>query len=183
MPAGLTTKLRRDELVDLVAFLSQLGKEGQFRVPGKRLVRSWRVLDANSQVSALVRANGVGALAREPHKFPWREATSTVVGSLPLSDVPAADFFAGQRFRVVQFAVSTPRPGPAILQLNAAEAITGYAGADPVEVAPETTVELPSGRTVITLVLEEGRFPAEALTVELRDTPRSPARPELAPEF
>ncbi|WP_437206518.1 PVC-type heme-binding CxxCH protein [Planctomicrobium sp. SH664] len=41
MPADLTGKLARDEFVDLVAFLSALGKEGKYKVPQNRFVRRW----------------------------------------------------------------------------------------------------------------------------------------------
>ncbi len=43
MPAELTTKLSRDEFIDLVAFLSALGKEGPFKIPQNRFVRLWKL--------------------------------------------------------------------------------------------------------------------------------------------
>ncbi|MFM2170060.1 MAG: hypothetical protein RI957_289 [Verrucomicrobiota bacterium] len=43
MPAGLTNSLRRDELVDLVRFLSELGKEGEFKVQEDGTLRQWFV--------------------------------------------------------------------------------------------------------------------------------------------
>ncbi len=126
MPTGLTQKLRPDELVDLVAFLSRLGKEGEYRVPAGRFVRTWQVLDAKPEISALVRGNGVGALARTPEKFPWRSASSTVSGSLPMSELSNVDFFNGQKFRVVHFAVTTPEAGKALLRFSSPDGIAGY---------------------------------------------------------
>ncbi|QDT64118.1 PVC-type heme-binding CxxCH protein [Calycomorphotria hydatis] len=41
MPEGLMKKLSRDELIDLVAFLSSLGKDGQFKTPKNRYTRKW----------------------------------------------------------------------------------------------------------------------------------------------
>ena len=41
MPAGLTNSLRRDELIDLVRFLSELGKEGDFKVQEDGTLRAW----------------------------------------------------------------------------------------------------------------------------------------------
>lgn len=43
MPAGLTNSLRRDELIDLVRFLSELGKEGEFKVQEDGSLRQWYV--------------------------------------------------------------------------------------------------------------------------------------------
>src|SRR5437879_12604240 len=44
MPEGLADSLTRAELVDLVRFLSELGKVGPFVVSRSRLVRRWQVL-------------------------------------------------------------------------------------------------------------------------------------------
>lgn len=41
MPAGLTNGLRRDELTDLVRFLSELGKEGAYKVQEDGTLRQW----------------------------------------------------------------------------------------------------------------------------------------------
>jgi putative heme-binding domain-containing protein len=183
MPTGLTTKLRQDELVDLVAFLSRLGKEGDYRVPPKRLVRSWQVLDASPEVSAAVRGNGVGALARTPEKFPWRSVTSMVAGKLPIGELPAVDFFNGQKFRVVRFGLSTPQAGSATLRFSHPEGVAAYVGGEPVPVVAETAIELPKGTTAITLVFDESRFSADSLSIEVVDAPGSAARPELATSF
>src|SRR5262249_16457550 len=46
MPDGLVEPLTRSELVDLVRFLSELGKVGPYAVGKARLVRRWQVLEA-----------------------------------------------------------------------------------------------------------------------------------------
>lgn len=183
MPTGLITELRRPEFVDLVAFLSRLGKEGDLRVGPERLVRSWQVLDVTSAISGTLRAKGVQAPAREPEAFPWRGVTSTVAGALPLAELPAAQFFAGQRFRIARFGLTTPEAGSALLRLSAVDGLSLFVEGEPVDAAAETTLELEAGTSRVTLILEEGRFPAEFLTVELRDVPGSTARAELAPGF
>jgi len=183
MPTGLTQKLRPDELVDLVAFLSRLGTEGEYRVPAGRFVRTWQVLEANPEVSALVRGNSVGALARTPEEFPWRTTSSTVVGSLPVKELPTADFFNGQKFRVVRFAVSTPQAGKALLRVSSPEGVIGYVAGEPIQIAAETTIALPEGTTPVTLVLDVSRSSGEAISVEIADVPGSAARPEPATSF
>lgn len=51
MPADLTSKLPRDEFVDLVAFLSSLGKDGPYKVPQNRFVRRWKKKDGTELTS------------------------------------------------------------------------------------------------------------------------------------
>src|SRR5205823_123611 len=41
MPEGLTDELTRTELVDLVRFLSELGKVGPYQVGKEKVVRRW----------------------------------------------------------------------------------------------------------------------------------------------
>lgn len=41
MPGDVTSKLNNSDMLDLVVFLSSLGKEGPYKVPQKRLVRKW----------------------------------------------------------------------------------------------------------------------------------------------
>lgn len=43
MPAGLTNSLRLDELTDLIRFLSELGKEGEFKIQEDGTLRQWFV--------------------------------------------------------------------------------------------------------------------------------------------
>lgn len=51
MPAELTAKLSQDEFVDLVAFLSSLGKNGPYKAPANRYVRRWLIKDAGAVFS------------------------------------------------------------------------------------------------------------------------------------
>jgi len=51
MPADLTAKLARDEFVDLIAFLSALGKDGPYKVPQNRLIRKWTLKDGQELLS------------------------------------------------------------------------------------------------------------------------------------
>ena len=49
MPEGLADALTRGELVDLVRFLSELGKVGPYSVSKARLVRRWQVLEPTAR--------------------------------------------------------------------------------------------------------------------------------------
>jgi putative heme-binding domain-containing protein len=49
MPPGLTASLREDEFVDLVRFLSELGKDGDFKTPSNRFVRQWQMLSPHER--------------------------------------------------------------------------------------------------------------------------------------
>ena len=78
-----------------------------------------------------------------------------MAGALPLRDVPAADFFAGQRFRLVRFGLSTPVAGTAVLCFSDPEGVAMFLGGEPVEVTAESVVDLhPVGTAVEVLQLD-----------------------------
>ena len=87
MPAGLIETMTRSELVDLVRFLSELGKAGPFAIGNAPVVRRWQVLAPNPQVLEVGRRDSVFALATNP-SLAWTPAYSTVSGTLPLASVP-----------------------------------------------------------------------------------------------
>ncbi len=75
MPAGLTETLTRAEFLDLVRFLTELGKVGPYSVSKARVVRRW-------QVNASTRAESIAD---------WSPAYGKVDGVLPIDaiDLPA----------------------------------------------------------------------------------------------
>src|SRR5438309_2242387 len=54
MPEGLADTLTRAELVDLVRFLSELGKVGPYAVSPARLVRRWQALETSPAAYTLL---------------------------------------------------------------------------------------------------------------------------------
>ncbi|MFM2220822.1 MAG: hypothetical protein RLZZ553_570 [Verrucomicrobiota bacterium] len=69
MPAGLTNNLRRDELVDLVRFLSELGKEGDFKLQEDGTLRAWDVYQSDNlqkTIPCSTLVNGSLALSEWP---------------------------------------------------------------------------------------------------------------------
>ena len=63
MPAGLADGLTRPELVDLVRFLSELGKVGPYAVGTRRVCRRWQVLEPTPEArDALARVGPEGVL-------------------------------------------------------------------------------------------------------------------------
>lgn len=180
MPPGLSAQLRRDEFVDLVKFMSVLGKTGGLTAPKARLVRTWRVLEADKDVSATLRGQALGYAGREPGKLPWRPAYSTVAGELPLSDIPLVRYFAGQQFRMMQFGLEVLQPGKVVLQYPAAAGVSMWVGPQKIEVTQDhVTLDLPAGKHTITVAVEEGVYPHPTLRIELIDAPGGSAQAQL----
>jgi putative heme-binding domain-containing protein len=90
MPLGLTDGLSDPELADLVRFLSELGKPGPLAVGPAQVVRQWKMLARLPDSLARLAPDRRGAALRDDQDLPWARVTSTVAGSLPLSEVAIA---------------------------------------------------------------------------------------------
>ncbi len=97
MPAGLTETLTRPELIDLVRFLSQLGKIGPFSVGTDRVLRRWQILEPFPELNSLGDRDNVETLLAKRVPLAWRPAYTTVAGFLPLSEWPKSDGRSGTR--------------------------------------------------------------------------------------
>lgn len=89
MPLGITKFLTRQELVDLVRFISELGKPGPCMLPSQTVVRRWRVLQ--EPAPELLADVPHGDLLRErvlraPPQA-WRSVYALVCGAVPLDEL------------------------------------------------------------------------------------------------
>ncbi len=104
MPQGLTQTLRRDELVDLTRFLSELGRPGPYTLPTARFVRTWSVLEAAP--ASLEAAASIAAISSRADTLKWKSQFSLVDGSLPTAGLTPVT--AGGP-RVLRFEVNAER--------------------------------------------------------------------------
>lgn len=168
MPPGLTASLREDEFVDLVRFLSELGREGDYKIKPNRYVRTWKTMGVMTQEQIdHVRHVGLHALNDPAYPYPWQAGYSTVKGDLPLAELPNAQRMYPWFPKIVQFTV--PSPGSARVRLRA----TGVSGAilasKDAELRTEGTewaVSLQTGENVFSLIVPRDSK-AEAVLIEV----------------
>jgi putative heme-binding domain-containing protein len=172
MPDGLTDTLTRGELLDLVRFLSSLGKGERWSVGKERLTRRWQALPPTRELDNIVlaRVAGAGIGDGEPG-LEWTPAYSTVAGILPVGDLP-------------RIGKSKDGPGVSLLrtQFDAAEAckVRLKLGAmkglrvwlDGADVSPKEVVEvsLSRGLHTLTVLINHGER-KDGLRLEVEDTP------------
>lgn len=138
MPAGLTKFLTIDELVDLTAFLSALGKPGEYAVRTTATMQRWRMLiSASDAVNAAVPDDDTFQEQVLKAKG-WLPVYSRVNGELPLTEVIAAaetaaatDKQAGVVF--VQGLFNVAKSGPISLQFNDATGVEAWIDGEHVE--------------------------------------------------
>jgi putative heme-binding domain-containing protein len=153
MPEGLADTLTRGELIDLVRFLSELGKVGPYSISRARLVRRWQVMETPSS---------------------WGPAYSQVNGMLPLDAVPRLDLPKGALgYARCQLEVSAG--GAVKLVLNSATGLSMRLDDKLVKGAEQLTLDLKPGLHNLTFAIDPTRR-GDGLRCELADLPDSPAR-------
>ena len=152
MPEGLTDTLTRGELVDLVRFLSELGKVGPYSVSKARLVRRWQALEPTREAYGLLSRTSHASAAGNDPALVWSPAYSTVAGELPVEAMPLFKMGTGADKQVVlasfvRCQLDATTAGKAKLLLNSAKGVKGWLDGEPVEARPEMVLDLSTGRT------------------------------------
>ncbi|MEZ6137895.1 MAG: c-type cytochrome [Pirellulaceae bacterium] len=102
MPTGLLDELSEQELVDLIAFLSKLGRTPEYTVDSKPWVRNWQTLVWTDVAHRRLNRTSLDTAATDDPALSWRLLSSQVNGTLPLGeaqtfqphrDVPPTAFF------------------------------------------------------------------------------------------
>ncbi|WP_435008561.1 PVC-type heme-binding CxxCH protein [Tundrisphaera lichenicola] len=175
MPAGLTDALTRAELVDLVRFLSEMGKSGPYAVsPQARLVRRWQVLEP--PVIAPKGVDPLDALATDP-SMTWNPAYSKVSGELPTDALATVPFrISAARIGLARAEVEVSTPGKVRLSLAPLPGIVAaWLDGRRIETKPEVDLDLTAGRHTLTFA-QAAEPGGQGLRVELKEVPGSPAR-------
>jgi putative heme-binding domain-containing protein len=176
MPDGLADPLTRQELRDLVRFLSELGKVGPYGPSTARVVRRWQAVDAGNANTNKMRQARITAVADPAIEFLWLPTYSLTSGTLPLADLPQFVVWnntAAQSVVRCQFDATTA--GKARLKLNDPAGITAFLGPNPVELKSSTDLDFPTGMQTLTLIVDRSVRTVD-LRLELDDVPGSPAR-------
>ena len=183
MPVGLVDKLTRAELIDLVRFMSELGKPGPYAAVTARVVRRWETLQpTNETYKRLTRTSDTQVIA-EDSGLTWVPVYSTVSGSLPPSDI--LDFtlrgrvaIADRKFGFVRCMINVTTAGLVGLNLNDAGGLEIWVDGKPLDPATRLTIPLDVGIHRITFGVNL-LTRAAPLRVELNDIEGSNAQAQF----
>jgi putative heme-binding domain-containing protein len=184
MPAGLIDNLTDSELVDLVRFLSELGKVGAYAPSTKRIARRWQIWTPSPEAQKK-RFDGVTPkvfLADE--RFGWTAAYTRVSGELPVWEQASQHTMLMQRVLTLARAqVVVKQAGPVRLAIEGtnlkklAVVIEGRESVFSDVSGPTVDLDLPVGTHWILIAIER-ETPQQSLRVELLDVPGSTAQVE-----
>jgi putative heme-binding domain-containing protein len=179
MPEGLADALTRSELVDLVRFLSELGKVGPYAVSKAAVARTWQALEPTEAAFEILSSTSFASAARADAALTWTPAYSKVSGVLPLDALPPLRFGKPQEgeFDLFGFArcqIEVAMGGKTLLRLNSPQGLKLWLDQVPVPSSSAIALTVSPGPHVLTLAVDLS-VRHKGIRCELSDEAGSPA--------
>lgn len=162
MPKGLVKFMTHAEFLDLVSFLSQLGKPGQYAIRSTARMQRWQLLQGAS-ASLVDQVPNILQFEDEVLGGNWASVYARVNGELPLEGLKRQ---AGQMVLYVSGEVDVRKAGAIQLSQSAADGVTIWIDK---EALPNgtSTAELAAGRHRVTLRIDTTKFSGTSVILEL----------------
>ncbi len=171
MPDGLVDSLTRRELVDLVRFMSELGKSGDYALAKQRYIRSWQSLVWTSEGHRRLNRTSFDTAGAGDPALTWRAETTRVSGELPLDDL--ATFQPHRDIDPTCFVrafLNVQAAGTIGLRINDVKGVTMWLNGKPAIAKPEMEVAVQKGRQMVTFAVNK-KLRQTPFRVELFDVP------------
>jgi putative heme-binding domain-containing protein len=178
MPEGITAPLTRGEVLDLIRFVSELGKPGPYALRPLNVVARWKRLQT---VPAALR-EGVPnrdvlrdtVLRAGPEA--WDVRYTLVNGTLPLDELHKP---GKSEVVYLQADLDVTRAGPVEVDLKCGAPVAFWVDEEPFERPGKVSVRLTPGRHRITVRVPAGEMQGAPLRVQVRTPAKSRARFEV----
>lgn len=175
MPRGLANFLTRQEFLDLVKFLSDLGRPGgKYERNTLPVVRRWRVF--KPEEGPLTQSVPTGDEVRQHllhgDSASWEPVYSLCSGDLPLEELTAT---APAGVVYLQALVQVKQPGAVAWELNSVDSLNAWMDDTALQPAPRIVTELTEGEHVLTFRVDLAARKNTPLRVQLSPEPGSTA--------
>ncbi|MEM7316736.1 MAG: sorbosone dehydrogenase, partial [Planctomycetota bacterium] len=152
MPAGLLNDLTQQETYDLLRFLTELGKIGEYALPREPYVRTWQTLRAGADIGSRTESSIVTA-----GKLPWTNIYSRVAGDLPGDELPRhRPRNSKGDVSLMRFPLEMSSNGTRTLRLDQTDGVRVYIDGQPIATQSESQLQLDAGKHYVTLVVDDG---------------------------
>jgi putative heme-binding domain-containing protein len=166
MPSGLTDSLTHGEFVDLIRFLTELGKGKYAAAGGQAVARRWRVVDPPLPEGTAVAPDRLDA----DSSLNWAPAYSEISGTLP-----ASAFVSKSSKAVVRCQLEATSKGAVNLKINNPAGVQAWLDGIALNLKSQTPLDLAQGIHTLTLAIQN-RQHTDGLRLELQDVAGSAAK-------
>jgi putative heme-binding domain-containing protein len=178
MPTGLTKFLTKGELLDLIRFISELGRPGPYAVQTVPAIQRWRVLLHPPQelTESVPHLEHIRQFVLDSPPEAWGAVYGQVAGVLPLDELRK-----GNRPTVVilRGEVQVDEAGKIAFRVHTTEKAQVWVDTEAFESQREFEVSLAPGRHQVIVRVEISDRPAPELKIELTRPAESPAQFEV----
>jgi putative heme-binding domain-containing protein len=178
MPTGLTKFLTKGELLDLIRFISELGKPGPYAVQTVPAIQRWRVLlnPSPELTDSVPHLEQIRQLVLDSSPDAWGTVYGQVAGILPLEELrkgnqPAVVILCGE--------VQVNEAGKIAVRVHTTETAQVWVDAEAFESQGQFEVSLAPGRHQVLVRVEISDRPAPELKIELTRPAGSAAQFEI----
>jgi len=174
MPPALSGTLRRDEFVDLVRFLSELGKEGSYKVQEDGTLRRWRTAQPPPEAWRWMNLKGNKGFHEAAGELTWLPFYSHVNGMVHGEEATLIKVGTNE-WRAIESEIQVSAAGKIGLRLNDPSNLQIFVAGKEIPPANEVQVDAPSGKVRVTLLFDTSVRKAP-VKVQVYDLPDSPAK-------
>jgi len=162
MPKGISSLLTRAEFVDLVRFLSELGKPGPYAIRSIPTIQRWRVLNSSPAEIAEVFKAGPSE---------WVPAYGKVAGSLPIDELSG---LTTGKILYLQGEINVSTAGSLVLRFNSSQGVTGWLDDQPLPPGDSPSIDASEGLHKLTLRVDPSARNRQPIRVEVLKGEGSP---------
>ncbi|QDU17192.1 Trehalose utilization [Gimesia maris] len=164
MPQGLASKLKsRQEFLDLVKFVTELGRPGPYATNVAQVVRRWRVRGADEPLTA-----------EQMYEFKTLADTGVAAYSMVNGTLPTADLNLEKPLTQAIAFVDVNQAGNVQLKLNSVKGLKVWQNGTSIPVEESTLLVLPTGRNQLTFEVDRSQRGDLGLRVEFQKASQSP---------
>ncbi len=174
MPPGLTATLRRDEFVDLVRFLSELGKEGGYKVQEDGTLRRWRTAQPPAEAWRWMNLKGNKGFHEAASELTWLPFYSRVNGMVHGEEATIIKV-GNNEWRAIESEIEVSAAGQIGLRINDPANVQIFVAGKEVPAAAGMQLDVPAGRQRVTLLFDTTVRKAP-VKMQVFDVPGSPAK-------
>jgi hypothetical protein len=153
MPEGNVDPLTKQELVDLVTFLSAVGLVPEFTVSTEPIIRSFETLIESPQALRALAVTSKDTVAAPHPDLVWRPVTAKVNGSIPMEELDSLKMHDDVPTCYVRFAIDLPNDGVAKLDLGTDEYLA-WVDAKPTPASNLSSPGLSKGSHMVVLAFD-----------------------------
>jgi len=177
MPQGLTKFLTRDELLDLIRFVSELGKPGEYAVTATRRLQRWQILTkpTTELIAEVPHLDHIRDSVLASPAEVWSPVYGRVNGTLPLDELRHA---SSPTVVILRGEFDVKNGGNVDFQIDCTERFQAWVDAQPTT-GPTFQLGLEPGRHALILRVEISAREAPELKVQIKHPTGSTARVEL----